>query len=1283
VNRNSALMCVFATLSSALAQQVGGLPQAQIAGAYRRLPMSFEPNGGLPDSHVNYLARGSGYVLFLTPGGATISLRETGKTSPSQMTIELIRGNPAAQAEGLDVLPGKSNYLVGNDPSQWRTNVANYARVRYREVYPGVDMVYYGNQQQLEYDLVLRPGADPHAIQLGFSGVQSMRIASDGDLLLGVAGGEVRQHKPVIYQEADGTRQAVEGRYVRKGSWRIGFEVGTYDVARRLVIDPRLTYSTYLGGPAGGGGAQDAGLAVAVDSSGNAYITGWTAATDFPVKGAIQPLKGVGQNAFVTKLNASGTAVVYSTYLGGSNSADEGRGIAVDSSGNAYVVGRTSSTNFPVTPTAFQTALQAGGGAFVTQLNAAGDGLLYSTYLGSDKTNSTQATAIALDSTGNAYVTGYTQSATFPVTLGAFRTSFFGISGFVSKFNPAASGPASLVYSTFLPAAIFASGIAVDASGNAYVTGYANTPGIATPGTFQTSLGGNDDVVVTKLNATGTGLVYSTYLGGSGQDRGDGIAVDAFGNAYVTGVTFSTNFPITQGAFQTSFPGVSGHAFVTKLNAAGDGLVYSTFLAGDGGISNTEQGNGIAVDYAGNAYVTGITNSISFPITPDGFRNSIPGALKAFAIKLSVAGDRLVYSTYLAGDNQDLGNAVAVDALGNAYFAGYSASANFPVTPGAFQTVGTPCCTGKAFVTVIAADTGLALAQSGLTFQAVQGGGAPSPKSFRFFNATSLALNFSVAASTLSGGSWLSVAPRNGSVNADQPVTTSVSVNPDGLSPGDYYGQIRIDAGAPNAPEYLTIVLNVSASGTNPGPVVEPTGLLFVGLIGTSAPTAQSVRISNLTSRSSSFTAIGSSTSGTNWFTISPATGTVAPNQPVDVKVQPNAGLPAGVYRGTLVLQFPQDAATRAVDLLLVVTTALSPSAALDSILASPAAAAACTPTKLLPVFTLLGTNFNAPAAWPAAIEVNVVDDCGSPMRSGSVISSFSNGDAPLKLASQQDGHWSATWTPSNARSSSMVVTVTAQQPEINLQGTVQVNGNVQDNPNIPALNVGPMVSSGSYKAIPSPGELVSVFGVNLADGTGAASVLPLTTQMQGSLLLLGGRPLPLVFTSPNQVNAMVPYSIVPGTTYQLIAERGTRLSVPQSVTVAAAEPAIFTTDSSGQGQGHIYDYVSAAEQPLAGPAHPAKAGDVLIIYCAGLGAVVPAIDAGVAVDRMTTTVNPVGITIGGVPSNVLFSGLTPNFTGLYQVNVMMPAGLSPGDGVPVVLSVAGVASPPVTISVQ
>jgi uncharacterized protein (TIGR03437 family) len=1272
-------------IAACSAQSAARLQQSQLSTAYTRLPMSFEPSGGPADSRTNFVARGEGYALSLSPTGGTLSFSGT---KPSRMTMTLIGANPSGRAEGNDQLPGKSNYLVGSDPAKWRTSVPNFARVRYREVYPGVDMVYYGNQQQLEYDLVVNPGGDARAIQLAFAGIQSMRIGVDGDLILGIADGEVRQHKPVIYQEVNGIRRPVEGHYVRKGRRRVGFELADYDRRRPLVIDPRLIYSTYLAGttlPNRAVGDKDQGDAIAIDSQGSAYVTGWTTSSDFPIKGTIQPVKAANtQAAFVTKMNASGTAVVYSTYLGGSFNGDEGRGIAVDSAGNAYVVGRTHATNFPVTPNAYATA-RKNGGAFVTVLNAAGDGLIYSTYLGAPDSFADEATAVALDAAGNAYVTGITQAPDFPVTLGAYQSTPSFI--WVAKLNPSASGTASLVYSTYFGkggGTAISRGIAVDSSGSAYITGDINQSGIATPGAFQTSYSGGsgNDAFVAKFNATGSGLVYSTYLGGSGDDAGNGIAVDAQGNAYVAGSTISTNFPITPGAFQTSFQSGRTHGFVTKLNPAGNGLVYSTFLAGTGDV--VEQCNSIAVDFAGNAYVAGNTNSITFPITPDGFRNTIPSAIKGFAAKLSAAGDQLVYSTYLAGDNQDFAYGIAVDAMGNAFVTGYSASANFPVTPGAFQTNGTPCCTGKAFVTAIAANTGVALTQSGFTFQAVQGGGAPSPKTFRFFNATSQVLNFTVAASTISGGSWLSASPAKGSVSPDQPVAIAISVNPGSLSPGDYYGQVRIDApGAPNAPQFLTVVLNVTPPATNPGPVVEPTGLTFVGLLGATTPAAQSVRITNLTSRASSFTASGTSASGPVWFTISPASGTVAPNQPVDFKVQPNSGLPAGVYRGSLVLQFPQDATTRTVDLLLVVTVVLNPSAGFEDALSRPAATGTCTPSKLLPVFTLLGSNFIAPASWPAAIEVSVLDDCGSPMRTGSVVSSFSNGDSPLNLTSQQDGHWSATWAPSNPRTASMVVTVTAQQPEANLQGTAQIGGNVQDNPEVPFLPASPMVSAGSYQPAPSPGELVSVFGVKLADGTGLAPGLPLQTQLQGSQLVFAGRALPLVFASAGQVNAVVPYSIAPGATYQLIAQRGTRLSLPRSVTLAPAEPAIFTTDSSGKGQGHIYVYVTAAEQDLAAPTHPAKAGDILIIYCAGLGAVTPAVDAGVAVNGLTNTVNPVGVTIGNVPATVLFSGLTSGFTGLYQLNVMVPPGVPGGDGVPVVVSVAGVSSAPVTMSVQ
>jgi len=586
---------------------------------------------------------------------------------------------------------------------------------------------------------------------------------------------------------------------------------------------------------------------------------------------------------------------------------------------------------------------------------------------------------------------------------------------------------------------------------------------------------------------------------------------------------------------------------------------------------------------------------------------------------------------------------------------------------------------------------GLVATQSGFTFQAVQGGGAPSPRTFQLLNGAGRSLAFTVQIATVSGGSgWLSATPISGTVDPTPPATISVSVNPSGLTPGDYYGQIRVDApGAANSPRFLSVVLSVAAPNVNPGPVVEPTGLVFVGLTNGNSPAAQTTRITNLTSRSTSFTVTTNFLGGPSWYTATPAAGNVAPSQPVDIRVQPNlAGLATGVYRGALVLNFPQDSTSRVVDLLLVVTPQI-PSTADEQDPAEPVVRLAnhtCTPKRLVPVFTLLGSNFNAAVAWPTPIEVKVVDDCGAPLRSGRVIASFSNGDAAIPLVGAPGGRWSGTWTPRNARTADLKVTVKAEQPDAKLEGTAEVGGAAAANPEVPIVNTAGVVSAGSYatSATPSPGELVSVFGTKLSDGFEAASALPLRTQMQGTLLALAGRPLPLVFTSDGQVNAVIPYDIAPGQTHQLVARRGGRLSAPESITVVAAQPAVFTTDLTGKGQGHIYVNTTGA-QILADAANPAVAADSLVFYCTGLGAVDPPTNAGEATpaDPLRKTIGTVTITIGGRPAEVLFAGLTPGFTGLYQINVQLPAGVTPGDAVEVVVSVGGVAGPPVTIAVR
>jgi hypothetical protein len=638
--------------------------------------------------------------------------------------MKLVGSNPKANVTGLDPLPSKSNYFIGNDPKKWRTNVPNYARVKYEGVYPGIDLLYYGNQGRLEYDLVVAPGTDPRAIALNIAGAEKMQIDPRGDLVLSSDGGDVRLHKPVVYQPAtDNGRlttdvpanspftihnsQFVDGRFLLLAANRIGFEVSNYDRSKPLVIDPVLSYSTYLGGSGG-----DTASAVAVDADGNAYVTGNTSSIDFPIEKALQPANASegGTDVFVTKLSPDGSSLVYSTYLGGWG-GDFGRSIAVDSSGNAYVTGRTTSRDFP-TLNAFQNS--HGGGywdAFVTKLDLTGSVLLYSTYLGGSGNEDTVALPggrIAVDSSGSVYVTGDTHSTDFPTTDGAFDRTC-GTDGpcdgghrdvFVTKLTPDGS---ALAYSTYLGGDGDDVGvaIAVDSTGSAYVSGRTDSAGFpTTPGSFQTAKGAYGDAFVAKLNPDGSDLIYSTYLGGSEGDRIHGIAVDLAGNAYVTGATNSADFP-TKNAFQPTWKGGTCYLppdsylcddnFVTKLNPTGSDLVYSTYLGSSGG----EHPSAFAVDASGNAYVTGGTFAGNdFPLVnplqayaggtcgepPDTFL-----CFDAFVCKLSPSGT-LVFSTYLGATGGEGGDGIAVDPSGNIYVAGGTSSADFPITPGAFQT---------------------------------------------------------------------------------------------------------------------------------------------------------------------------------------------------------------------------------------------------------------------------------------------------------------------------------------------------------------------------------------------------------------------------------------------------------------------------------------------------------------------------------------------------------------------------------------------------------------------
>jgi hypothetical protein len=704
------------------------LGSGAVPGAYGQLQLAFEANQGQAAPQVNYLAHGSGYTLSLTPQKAVLDLSNGTPTPGDVLNLGLVGANPTAPILGLDPLITKSNYLTGNNPAAWITNVPNFGQVEYQDVYPGVNLVYHGNQGQLEYDFSVAPGANPAGITLSIQGTQTLTLDAQGNLVLRTPAGDVVEQAPVAYQMVNGTRQAVSSSFVLQGDGEVGFQIGAYDPTRPLVIDPTLSYASYLPGP---------GVAIAVDSSGEAYVTGRT--TGYNDNGTI------GNGVFVDKLNTAGTALVYQTFL---SSSGGGNGIAVDGAGDAYVTGYAG-PDFPTTPNALQpTDPSTSITVFLSVLNPTGSGLLYSIWLPGTSGLSfilrTAGPSLAIDHAGdatgaldNVYLTGEA-GAGFLTTASAFQPNYAGGTGgssrnaFFAQINPNLSGAASLLYGSYLGGSLNDSGansgnagldagtgIAVDGSGNAYLVGRTYSTNFpTTPGAFQQQIGGGLDTFVAKFNPSlfGTAsLVYSTYLGGSGADGmyawdtptmygtnqqpGPAIAVDSAGNAYVAGMTTSANFPTTAGAFQTTYQGgggvYQGDTFVTKLNPTGTGLVYSTYLGG----SNQDGATSVAVDAFGDADVTGMTRSANFPtMNPIQAHKSVDPKKSGpnsdtFVTTLNPSGSALLFSTYLGGTGNntqgtgdDYAYGLALDSAGNAYVTGQTYSSYFPTTQGALQT---------------------------------------------------------------------------------------------------------------------------------------------------------------------------------------------------------------------------------------------------------------------------------------------------------------------------------------------------------------------------------------------------------------------------------------------------------------------------------------------------------------------------------------------------------------------------------------------------------------------
>ncbi len=699
---------------------------------FDRLSLAFVPNAGQTDKAVRFQAHGMGSTIFFTPGELVLTLPEVtvdqrqvpyveqrpwpvSDQRSSVLRLRFEDTNPTADVVGADCSPGVVNYLIGDDPTGWYTNLPTYKEIIYRELYPGIDLHYTGATGADSGSLSLKgtyfvvPGADPTSIRWRYDGAENVRLDRvTGDLLIEPpAASQIANHKshlieraPVAWQTVSGQRVAVSIQYVLAADGSIGFALGRYNPAYALTIDPTLTYSSYLGGS-----SFDYGWSVAVDADGNAYVTGRTSSTDFPTQNPVQPDIGGGPfgDAFVVKLNATGSALVYATYLGGSHN-DISYDIAVDSDGNAYLTGDTLSADFPIKNAAQPTPGGGGpleGDAFVVKLDPSGSGLVYATYLGGG--GDELSYGIALDALNNAYVTGYTSSTDFPVVKAPQPAPAFGqglnVDGdaFVTQMI-SATGVYTWGYSTYLGGVDLdiGRGITVDDSGNAYITGHTRSTDFPTAKPVQPAYGGGSssgrgDAFVTQV-ISASGLYtwgYSTYLGGSGNDSGNGIAVDDSGDAYVTGETASSDFPTTN-PFQTSYGG-DQDAFVTKVISASGVYTwgYSTYLGGEG----TDLGLDVAVDVSDNAYLTGYSFSTDFPTSDDaydrtcgtdGLCNSSGGDV--FFTKLNSAGDTLAYSTFLGGSSTDFGHGIAIDEAGNAYLTGYTYSADFPTTTAASDT---------------------------------------------------------------------------------------------------------------------------------------------------------------------------------------------------------------------------------------------------------------------------------------------------------------------------------------------------------------------------------------------------------------------------------------------------------------------------------------------------------------------------------------------------------------------------------------------------------------------
>jgi uncharacterized protein (TIGR03437 family) len=1117
-----------------------------------RTPLWFEPNVGQTKAGVPFLSRAQNQTVFLSGAEALISLADAAGSDSVRMRFT--GAAAAARAEGIDPLPSVSNYFLGKDSKKWHTNVPHFGKVRFRDVYPGIDVVYYSNGGVLEYDFVVSAGADPRRIQLSYHGAGTIRIDDSGNVRLALRGREIVQQRPRVYQDINGRRVEIAGTYRITAKNQVRFALAEYNRAHALVIDPVLDYSVYLGGK-----AYDTAIAIALDAQGNKYVTGTTASPDLLLGTATSQNQFAGAtDAYLAKFSAAGNLTSFS-YFGGASSvvATEGKGnttgrsIFVDTNRNVYIGGDTNSPDLPVPANHDPTNRFAGGSAdvFVIKVAAAGDQILYSRYIGGGSDDfigggpdgfipgraDEFGNGLTVDPQGNAYITGFTKSSDYPTTANAYmqRTKGGGESAFVTKINPAGD---ALAYSTILEGKSPSSkdggeGIAIDSTGNIYVTGYTTSTDFPVLSAFQTTKAGAagfEDAFVVKLDPTAGRPVYSTYLGGTGRDLGFRIAVDASGSAYITGYTQSGDFP-TRNAAQPSYGGGGADAFVTKLSPNGTTLAYSTYLGGSGddwGFAD------IAVDNNGNAYVAGYTTSPDLKIT-NAFQPAFTDAnTHGFVAELNANGTAWAFLSYYGGSQHDEIHGLAYDAVRNTIsIAGFTSSPNLPGAKNAY--VGDAVQKYDAFIAQISGLGTLAptLVVTQLQPFTINAGGTPISQTITLSSSTNTALQFT-ASNANPANTWLTVSPASGTT----PATLTVTVDPKTLGGGSTSGAININV-VGGSPISVPVIV-----GLNAGPVV--------------------------TSVSPNPIAVGSQN------TIITVSG-------------------SGFTSGS--------------------TVTLNNSAAVTQFV--------------------------------SANSLTAVVPSGLLASAGTVSVAVNNG---------------------GAGSAPVLLTVATGVPIISpanvLNGATNLPGAI------------------------SPGEIITIKGTGFGPATLAqAQVDPATggisTTLASTRVLINGVAAPLVYAVQNQVSAIVPYSVTTGPATIQVEYQGQQ-SASTSVDVALAVPGIFTVDSSGRGQGVVFN----EDGTLNSANNPARRGSVITFYGTGEGLTTPAGATGsLAPNPAPKPVLPLAVKINGLDTEVTYFGGAPTLVeGLLQVNARIPEGAPSGTAIPLVLQVGGISSPfTVTLAVQ